>query len=65
MIVAVEMNPEVWYPYVIEATVDVSCEVETYVALPKPATVDAIVVLRKDVDVRFSRLGLETNPAVW
>jgi len=48
-----------------EATVDWSCVVETYVALPKPATVDAIVVLRKDVDVKFSKLGLETNPAVW
>jgi hypothetical protein len=47
-----------------EATVDWSCVVETYVAFPKPATVDAIVVLRKDVDVRFNRLGLETNPAV-
>ena len=49
----------------IEATVDWSCEVEIYVAFPKPATVDAMVVLRKDVDVRFSKLGLETNPAVW
>ena len=52
MIVAVEINPAVWYPYVIDATVDWSCDVLTYLAVPRPATVDVIFRVNCRVDTK-------------
>ena len=38
--------------------------VEIYPALPRPATVDTKELLRKEVDTKLAKLGVETTPEI-
>ena len=59
-----EENEEIYPADPRPRTVDASCVVEIKVADPKPWTVEFMVVLRKGVDIRPNKLGVDTNPAV-